>query len=1788
MFIELPGSPVSTGYRAGSVAFNSSGTLMAVTSYASPAGTLTASPPGSVTIYSVGPAGATTRVSSATTGAGPYQVKFSPDGSLIGLVNAADNTVQTFGVSSGGTLTAVGSPTTIGPGANPSSLAFSPDGKTLAVANQNYSDMYMYSVASNGTLTYLNQAIPTGNQPDWVSYSPDGSLLAVNNLTDNTVQMYTVGSAGALTKAGAAVPTGSAPIGLAFSPDGKTLAIANSGSNTIGMYSIGSGGSLTSLGTTDSGGTVPRSLAFSPSGNLLQVANEGTKSGGGSFAVFSVGSGGSLVPVAGSPYTASGIFPWGAAFSPAGWLFATSNFIGGSVSLFGEPPVATISSPVDGQTFDYGTNNPVSYGCQDGPDAPGIASCAVAGGASGSPGTLDTSSLGTKTYTVTATSKDGLSSTASIHYTVQQVQSSITLPGGLQGGDATYGDQPFTISTNSPLPLSVNVSGQCQTVGTNQVQVTGVGTCNIDASQPGNTFYTPATLNTSITVDPATIKINAHDASQMYGGPTPALGYTLSGFVNGQNALVVTGGANCTVNGTDVGTYPITCAPGSLSAPNYSFVTGSLGTLTITPASQAITFFSNPPSNPTYGGNYSVDASADSGLPVALSIDPSSTSGACSVSGSTVNFTGTGSCVIDADQPGNNDYQAAPQVQQTLSIGPAPQTITFGSAPPLNPTYGGSYAVSATSDSGLPVTLSIDPSSTSGACSLSGSTVNFTGPGTCVIDADQPGNSNYQSAQEVQQTLTVQPAPQAVSYAATPPSNATYGSSYSPAASADSGLSVTLSVDFSSTPGACSMLGQTVSFTGVGTCVIDAGQLGNADYLSAQQVQQTIQVGPAPISVGAQDASVPYGQSPNLAASLSGLVNGDTAQTAGLTGSASCSLGSPAPSNPGSYPGAITCAPGTLSAANYYFVQGSPGNLTITQVAQAISFPAPTVSYGAPDFSPATASSGLPIAYTVLSGPCTVDAQGLLQVTGAGTCTVKAAQSGNSGFAAASPVTVSFPVGKAPLMVNANDASAAFPTIPPLTSALSGFVGSDTASSVAITGSANCSVAAGIGTVAGNFPGAITCGPGSLSAANYYFVQGTSGALSIGLGSQSISFPAPTVSYGAPDFSPATASSGLPIVYTVQSGPCSTDAQGLLVVGGAGTCVVTANQPGNGAYGAATPVTVSFQIAKVSLSVNANNATVSGGQTPSLSATLSGFVHGDTALTAGVSGAASCAVAAGTPTGPGSYPGAITCAPGNLAAASYNFVQGSSATLTITSTAQTISFPAQSVTYGGADFGIATASSGLPVTYTVVSGPCTIDSQGLIHATGAGMCTVKATQAGDANWSPAPAVTQTFQIQRATLSVNANPATTNYGQAPTLSSTLTGFVNGDTTSSAKVSGTASCSVASGTSSDAGTYPGVIGCSPGTLSSANYTFAKGTSATLTIVPVAQTVNFTSTAPSNAPTGTTYTMAAAATSGLPVSYSVDSSSSAGACSITGTVVSFTGPGTCVIDGKQAGNKNWLSAQANQSIGVSYAALVFAYDTSCTTNQALQISGSTNMINGVVHSNGAMHVSGNSNVLGPTSYGGPWNCSVKVDGNRNQFSAGAPSLDRKFEPWPVDYRTNLPACTYRGSNFNFNRGTIPSGVYCATGSITVSGNGVTGNVTFVAPNIQISGNSNNLTAYANGLLAYAVGSSCGGGTGGDHHWSGGDDHWSGGDDHWSGGDGWGNNDWGDDWDGGWGCGCGQDNNNGGTLQVSGNSQYLVGSLFAPYGPIQLSGSRSTFKGLVEGLDVQISGSNHTFSAR
>jgi hypothetical protein len=112
------------------------------------------------------------------------------------------------------------------------------------------------------------------------------------------------------------------------------------------------------------------------------------------------------------------------------------------------------------------------------------------------------------------------------------------------------------------------------------------------------------------------------------------------------------------------------------------------------PKSQTVEFTSQAPTAATVGGpSYHVTAAASSGLPVTLAIDPAS-GGVCTLSGSTVSFIGTGTCTIDATQPGsgglgpgeyNEAYKPA-QAQQSFSVtAPSVVVVERGPTPPAGP-----------------------------------------------------------------------------------------------------------------------------------------------------------------------------------------------------------------------------------------------------------------------------------------------------------------------------------------------------------------------------------------------------------------------------------------------------------------------------------------------------------------------------------------------------------------------------------------------------------------------------------------------------------------------------------------------------------------------------------------------------------------------------------------------------------------------------------------------------------------------------------------------------------------------------------------------------------------------------------------------------------------------------------------------------------------------------------------------------------------------------------------------
>jgi hypothetical protein len=417
------------------------------------------------------------------------------------------------------------------------------------------------------------------------------------------------------------------------------------------------------------------------------------------------------------------------------------------------------------------------------------------------------------------------------------------------GGGSGY-PVTFTVDTSSG-------AGVCSVSG-DMVSYTAAGSCVIDANQAGNIDYADAPQVTQ------TITVSPEDQSIILTAPAP-------GSVGGSAALAATGGGSgnpvvfsvdpssgtgvCSVSGDTVSyTAAGSCVIDANQAGNADYAAAPQVTQAITVAllSQSISF--TAPAIGSVGGSATLTATGGgSGNPVVFSVDLFSGTGVCSVSGDTVSYTAAGSCEIDANQAGNADYAAASQVSQAIYVMGIPQSISFTA--PAAGAVGGSATLTATGGaSGNPVVFSVDPSSGSGVCSVSGTngaTVSYLAGGDCVVDANQGGNASYTAAPEVTQTITVNSVvqPQSISFTA-PATGIVGGSTTLTATGGASGNPVAFTVDPSSGTGVCSVTGNIVSYTAVGSCVIDANQAGDASYTAAPQVTQTITVSGMPQSIG--------------------------------------------------------------------------------------------------------------------------------------------------------------------------------------------------------------------------------------------------------------------------------------------------------------------------------------------------------------------------------------------------------------------------------------------------------------------------------------------------------------------------------------------------------------------------------------------------------------------------------------------------------------------------------------------------------------------------------------------------------------------------------------------------------------------------------------------------------------------------------------------------------------------------------------------------------------------------
>ncbi len=319
--------------------------------------------------------------------------------------------------------------------------------------------------------------------------------------------------------------------------------------------------------------------------------------------------------------------------------------------------------------------------------------------------------------------------------------------------------------------------------------------------------------------------------------------------------------------------------------------------------------------------------------------------------------------------------------------------------------------------------------------------------------------------------------------------------------------------------------------------------------------------------------------------------------------------------------------------------------------------------------------------------------------------------------------------------------------------------------------------------------------------------------IEIGMADQAITFdPIPDAVYGNAVTASATATSGLPVVFSsLTPATCSVSGAAVTILA-VGTCTIQAAQAGDGNWNEALAETQSFEVTQADADCTVSGWTgtydatahgASGSCTGVMGETLSGLVLGtlftnvpggtaawtftdgtgnykDTSGTADIvitKADADCTVngwsgpydgsphgASGSCTGvDGEDPGTLdlgasfTNVPGGTAAWTFtgngNYRnQSGSVDIVIEKIEQAITFPSlPNITTNTKTVKLAaTTDSGLPVTYTSLTPKVCTVSGTTVTIVGTGTCTIEASQQGDATHGPAEPVQQSFTVASGT------------------------------------------------------------------------------------------------------------------------------------------------------------------------------------------------------------------------------------------------------------------------------------------------------------------------------------------------------------------------------------------------------------------------------------------------------
>ena len=1491
-FKNGPTSPVAVGSATSAVAvgdFNGDGILDIV-------GVINAVA-GSVNILLGDGSGGFTASASIPVGSAPYSVAvgdFNGDGILdLAVANSASNTVTILrGNGSGGFAQFPGQPATVAVGSTPHSVVrgdFDGDGiLDLAVANSASNTVTILRGNGSGGFTqFTGSPVAVGAGPESLAvgdFNGDGILdLVVANRNSNAVSILLGNGSGGFSNAtGSPVAVGSNPLWVAvgdFNGDGiADLATANLNNNNVSLLrGNGSGGFAPFPSSPVAVGSAPYGVAvgdFDGDGIAdLAVVNHGDNNvsvlrgnGGGGFTPFA----GSPVVVGSDPYPAVvGSFS-GLSFAEV----AVPNLGSSNISILLSSITETATATLTGVSVPgSGTHNV---------DATYPASANFA--ASTSPTIPLTATKVATTLALTAAPTSSTYAQSLVLTATLTIGTSLSVP-------STDGETVTFFSGATLLGMGT-LSGKVATLTTTALPA---GTNNLTAVYGGDPYLLTSTSPTlPFTVGKAVLTVTANNASRAYGTANPTFTDTITGFVNGDTAAVVSGVASLTTIATafsPVGTYPISAAQGTLAATNYNF-TFVNATLTVIGLPTSTTVLSVPPASVMYGAPAELKAVV---TPTFATGTVSFYEGTTLLGTASVDSTGTavlpvstlnaGAHSITATYSGDQGVPASTSTPVVLTV---TQRTAVGGGPALTVVV--NDATRTSTQSNPPFTYSVGGQLVNGdtyATAIMGSPVYTTAAGT------QPGVFTVTVSGLTSANYTIAFAPGNITVVATNtattlvayPTSTQYGDPVLLTATVTSGAtgtvtffdgSVSLGQDAVSEDGMATLMTTTLN---AATHSITAVYNGDISYASSTSGPSTVTVakktaaggGPALI-VAVQDQSRMYGTTnPQFTYVVTGaLLNGDTYASAvtgvpvyAVTDTPASPAGSTFPINVSGLSSQnydIAIVPGTLTIVTASTTTTLATSATSTNYGDSVTLTAtitPATGTGTVTFSEGSIVLG---SGTVTNGVATFTTTALP----AGTHTITATYPGDPDFGGSTSgaVTVTVAVSTGALTVTVGNATRLTGEGNPLfTYAVTGTLVNGDIYATAVTGVPVYSTTATVSSPAGTYPISIVSG---LSANNYTLIF-VNGSLMVNPSASTVTLASvvnPSTYGSMVTFSATVPLDAMGTVTFIDQIASNTIGTGTIANGvatlttsslAAGAYQIMASYGGDTKYSPATSATLTQTVNKAVLTVTANDITRAfATANPSFTATITGFAGGDTAAV--VSGVASVTTTATAISPAGSYP--ITAAQGTLAAANYSFtfVSGTLTIVAAASSTTMLTVTPTSVMYGESAVLTAvvepSAATGTVTFYAdgTLLGTASLDATGTatlpVGTLNVGSHNITATYNGSpsapANTSNTMPLTVTQRtapggVQALTVVVNDATRTASETNPPFTYSAGGTLVNGDTYASA-ITGTPTYTTA------AGTQPGTFAVTVTGLTSANYSIAfdPGT-LTVVISPTATTLS-----------------------------------------------------------------------------------------------------------------------------------------------------------------------------------------------------------------------------------------------------------------------------------------------------------------------------------------------------------